>query len=352
MVEVNSGADKQKTLDYVESHWDNWYVKGLSEFIEIPNLSPLFDAEFHTNGEIWNAAKLVDSYIQKLEIKGLTKHEFAPVGKPPMIVYVVEAQGPSKQNVMLYGHLDKQPWMLPWREGLGPCKAVVEGEWLFGRGGADDGYSPFSCMLAIKNLQVQGANHPRCALVLETEEESGSPNLLELLDISKEAIGNPDIMICMDSGAFDYERLWITSSLRGITIFDLKVEAAGQGYHSGEVGGVIPETFAILRSLLDRIDNSATQEMCAELAVATPEHTQKEAKFMAELSGDVMWRKYKTVEGMNAVSHENLEELYLNNVWRASMSVTGQAGLPDMSVAGNVVRPATSVRLSIRLSPV
>lgn len=133
---------------------------------------------------------------------------------------------------------------------------------------------------------------------------------------------------------------------------DLTVEAAGQGYHSGEVGGVIPETFAILRSLLDRIDNSATQEMCAELTVDTPEHTKKEAKFMAELSGDVMWRKYKTVEGMNAVSHENLEELYLNNVWRASMSVTGQAGLPDMSVAGNVVRPATSVRLSIRLSPI
>merc|ERR1719272_251805 len=224
-------------------------------------------------------------------------------------------------------------------------------DWLFGRGGADDGYSPFSCMLAIKNLQNQGKNHPRCALVLETEEESGSPNLLTLLDLAKGAIGAPDIMLCMDSGAFDYERLWITSSLRGITIMDLTVEAAGQGYHSGEVGGVIPETFAIMRSLLDRIDNSATQEMCAELAVETPEHVQAEAKFMAELDGDVIWRKYKTQEGMVAINHDNLQELYLNNVWRASMSVTGQAGLPDMSVAGNVVRPATSVGLSIRLSP-
>jgi acetylornithine deacetylase/succinyl-diaminopimelate desuccinylase-like protein len=187
-----------------------------------------------------------------------------------MIVYIVEPQGPSKLNVMMYGHLDKQPWMLPWREGLGPTKAVVEGDWLYGRGGADDGYSPFSCMLAIANLQSQGLNHPRCALTLETEEESGSPNLLELLDLAKGAIGDPDIMICMDSGAFDYERLWITSSLRGITILDLTVECATQGIHSGEVGGVIPETFTIMRNLLDRIDNSANQEICEEMRVEVP----------------------------------------------------------------------------------
>lgn len=188
-------------------------------------------------------------------------------------------------------------------------------------------------------------------MVLETEEESGSPNLLELLECAKEAIGKPDIMLCMDSGAFDYERLWITSSLRGITVMDLTVEAAQQGYHSGEVGGVIPETFAIMRSLLDRIDNSLTQDVCEELRVEVPQHVRDEAKFMAGLSGDTMWRKYKIHDGVTAINHENLEELYLNNVWRASMTCAGQAGLPDLPVAGNVVRPQTSIRLSIRLGP-
>jgi acetylornithine deacetylase/succinyl-diaminopimelate desuccinylase-like protein len=204
MVENKCSANAEATLAYVESWWNDWYVKGLSEFIEVPNLSPMFDTEFHTNGTTHQAAKLVDDYINKLEIKGIKKHEFLPEGKPPMYVYVIEADR-NEKNVMAYGHLDKQPWMMPWREGLHPTKAVIEGDFLYGRGGADDGYAPFSVCLAIKNLQVQGLPHPRFALVLETEEESGSPNLIELLEISKEAIGTPDIMFCMDSGAFNWD---------------------------------------------------------------------------------------------------------------------------------------------------
>lgn len=181
-----------------------------------------------------------------------------------MYVYVVEGDRCDK-NVMGYGHLDKQPWMMPWREGLGPCKAVIEGDFLYGRGGADDGYAPFSCMLALKNLQDQGLPHPRFAMVLETEEESGSPTLLELLDISKEAIGKPDFMFCMDSGAFNWDQLWMTSSLRGIAVVDMTVEAAKGGYHSGEVGGIVPETFRIMRTLLDRIDDSKNGMCVKEL---------------------------------------------------------------------------------------
>ena len=176
----------------------------------------------------------------------------------PLVVYVVEPTQGCTKNVMLYGHLDKQPWMEGWGEGLGPCIPVIRGDYLYGRGGADDGYAAFSCMLAIKNLQLQGVKLPRCALVLETEEESGSPNLLNLLAEARDFIGAPDFCFCMDSGAFDYNQLWVTSSLRGICIVELTVEFAKSGYHSGEVGGIIPETFRIVRNLLDRVDDSTT----------------------------------------------------------------------------------------------
>jgi acetylornithine deacetylase/succinyl-diaminopimelate desuccinylase-like protein len=106
---------------------------------------------------------------------------------------------------------------------------------------------------------------PRIALILETEEESGSPNLVSLLKIASESIGDPDIMFCMDSGAFDYDSLWITSSLRGIVIIDATVEAGAAGYHSGEVGGIVPETFRIIRTLLDRLDDKETGTVCKEL---------------------------------------------------------------------------------------
>lgn len=202
--------------------------------------------------------KCVDDYVNKLDIKGISKKVFQPEGMVPLIVYVVEPSEGCNQNVMLYGHLDKQPWMEGWDEGLGPTTPVTRGDYMYGRGGADDGYSLFSCMLAIKNGQEQGVKMPRVAMVLETEEESGSPNLIPLLQAAAEFIGEPDFCFCMDSGAFDYNNLWITSSLRGITIIDMKIEGAKGGYHSGEVGGIVPETFRVLRCLLDRIEDSAT----------------------------------------------------------------------------------------------
>lgn len=282
----------------MEDRWDDWYVKGLSDFIAVPNLSPMYDKDFFTNGLIQQAAECVDGYIKQLDIKGMARHDFIPEGRPPLIVYVVEPSGGSTKNLMLYGHLDKQPWMLPWTEGLHPATPVLKGNLLYGRGGADDGYSPFSCMLGIANLQAQGLAHPRCALVLETEEESGSPNLVYLLNEAKEVIGEPDYMFCMDSFAYDYDQLWVTSSLRGITIVDLTVEAAMGGYHSGEVGGIVPETFRITRELLNRVDNSATGEVCGELNCPVPEAKMNEARFMAETFGDAMFKKYNMNEGV------------------------------------------------------
>jgi len=197
-----------------------------------------------------------------------------------MVVYIIEATQGCKnlryehpligvgctKNVMVYGHLDKQPYGPGWDEDLSPTDPVIKGELMYGRGCSDDGYAPFSCMLAIKCAQEQNVRMPRVCLVLETEEESGSPNLIALLKIAKEAIGEPDTCFCMDSGAFDYNQLWITSSLRGICIIDLNVEVGKAGYHSGEVGGIVPETMRVIRQLIDRLDDSKTGKvLLAEL---------------------------------------------------------------------------------------
>ena len=257
MVEAVKKADVKATKDFIDSHWDSWMVKGLFDWIECPNLTPMVDPGYLTNGLVEKSMQLVDDYVNKLDIKGLSRKVYQPAGMPPLVVYVVEGNG-CDTNVMLYGHLDKQPWMEPWDEGLGPIKPVIRGDFLYGRGGADDGYAVFSCMLAIKNLQQQGVKWPRCAMVLETEEESGSPNLLPLLDAAKDFIRKPDFLFCMDSGAFDYKSMWLNSSLRGIVIIDVKISAAKGGFHSGLAGGIIPETFRVWRELLDRFDDPKT----------------------------------------------------------------------------------------------
>ena len=106
---------------------------------------------------------------------------------------------------MIYGHLDKQPYEEAWSEGLSPTEPVIKDGRLYGRGASDDGYAFFSCMLAVKAAQLQNAPMPRVVLVLETEEESGSPSLIPLLKVAEDYIGKPDMCFCMDSGCFDYE---------------------------------------------------------------------------------------------------------------------------------------------------
>lgn len=198
---------------------------------------------------------------------------------------------------------------------------------------------------------MQGVKLPRCALVFETEEESGSPNLIRLLEVAKDFIGTPDFCFCMDSGAFDYNQMWCTSSLRGVVIVELTVQFGKSGYHSGEVGGIIPETFRIIRSLLDRLDDSATGRVVDDFQVEIPQWAKDEAHHMASLSGPEMHAKYDYHQGCLPMQHDDLPEMYLNNTWRANLSITGAAGLPDTGIAGNVVRASTSLKLSMRLPP-
>ena len=248
--------DKDKTLQYIDSQWDSWFLKGLSEFIDIPNLTPNNDPEYFTNGHLEKAMEHVDNFINKLEIKGISKKLYKVENGMPLVTYVVEPSEGSTQNVLMYGHLDKQPYGEGWDADKIPNKATIIGDNLYGRGGADDGYAPFTCMLALKACQEQGVKHPRICLVLEAEEESGSAKLLELLALAEEVIKIPDVVLCMDSGCFDYDTLWITSSLRGITIVDMKVEVGKAGYHSGETGGIVPETFRVVRDILDKVEDS------------------------------------------------------------------------------------------------
>ena len=175
-----------------------------------------------------------------------------------MYIYLLENSSPDAKNIMFYGHYDKQPHGEGWEAPKHPTEPVTIDGWLYGRGGCDDGYSAISCLLGIKVAQLMGKKLPRVLIVIETEEESGSESLLYLLDKAKDIIKTPDYCFCMDSGCMDYESLWMTSSLRGCAKVDAKIEHSKIAYHSGEAGGIVPETFAILRTLLNRLDDPET----------------------------------------------------------------------------------------------
>lgn len=340
--------DAEKTQKFVDENFDKNFVEPLMDFTRIDNLTPAFDPEYLTNGKVDEAITFVKKFADSLEIEGLEFHTYREESKPPMVVMVYEGQG--SPNVMVYGHLDKQPHMEGWREGTGATKPAIIGDKLYGRGVADDGYVPFAVLLAIKNAILQGVTLPRIALVLESEEESGSPDLVELLDKCNEWIKTPDFCICLDSGAMDYSSLWLTSTLRGMVAFNMKVSIAEDAVHSGIAGGAIPETFRIANTLLDRLEDPETRRM-TKFEVEIPEEYKKEAQDIANLQGEDLYKCYKFLDGCKALHQDNLPELYLNVNWRPSLAVTGADGLPSLPKAGNVVRASTSLRVSIRLPP-
>jgi len=251
----------------------------------------------------------------------------------------------------VYGHLDKQPEMTGWREGLGPWTPKLEGEKLYGRGGADDGYAVFSALAAVRALQQEKRPHARIAMLIECCEESGSYDLPAYLEALAPRIGAPDLVIGLDSGCGNYEQLWGTTSLRGLVNGVLTVEVLTEGVHSGDASGVVPSSFRIARLLLERIDDAETGivKHSAFHAQVPPERGEQ-AKRAAGVLGEEIWRKFPFAGSTRPVSID-LADLVLNRTWRPMLAVTGADGLPPPASAGNVLRPKTALVLSLRLPP-
>jgi len=329
--------------------WKTSIIPELIEYIRIPNKSPAFDPDWERNGYMENIVQQFCRWIATRPISGLRYEVVRLPQRTPLIL--VEVDGQSKNTVLLYGHLDKQPEMTGWRKGLGAWEPVLDGEKLYGRGGADDGYAMFSSLLAIESLQKQNLPHAHCVVIIEACEESGSPDLPFYMDHLEDRIGEPDLVICLDSGCGNYDQLWCTTSLRGLIGGELKIEVLEEGIHSGDASGIVPSSFRILRQLLDRIEDSQSGKISdAAFHVAIPEQRLDQARTAAVMLGDVIHTRFPFVDNTRPVSSDPAE-LILNRSWRPALSVIGADGLPPIQSAGNVLRPMTSVKLSMRLPP-
>lgn len=346
---MTARIDAPAALASSERLWEKEILPALGEYIQIPNLSQGFDDKWAEHGHMERAVALIASWCKEQPIDGLTVEVHRLEGRPPVILMEIAGSGPD--TVLLYGHLDKQPEMTGWRADLGPWKAVREGDKLYGRGGADDGYSAFASLGAIRLLQEQKIPHARCVVLIEAQEESGSPDLPAYIEALAHRIGRPTLIVCLDSGAGNYEQLWSTTSLRGIAGGVLRVEILTEGVHSGSATGIVPSTFRILRQLLSRIEDQGTgRVLLDDLYVEIPEARRAQIAASAETLRQEVVDTLPWVPGARPVG-EDLVELLLNRTWRPALAITGADGMPGTAVAGNVLRPATSVKVSMRLPP-
>jgi acetylornithine deacetylase/succinyl-diaminopimelate desuccinylase-like protein len=341
--------DGQRLRACVEKSWNESILPALHEYVAIPNQSQAFDRNWRESGHMERAVALIAGWMGRQAVPGMKLDVLRSEGRTPLIV--AEVPGASNETVLLYGHLDKQPPMEPWADGLGPWKPVVRDGKLYGRGASDDGYAAFAATAAMAALADQRVPHARLLLVIEAGEESGSPDLPHYIDLLRERLGSPTLVICLDSGCGDYERLWSTTSLRGLVSGTLTVEILREGVHSGDASGIVPSSFRILRSLLSRIEDEATGYVrLRELHAPIPEQRLEQAQVASKVLGDAVHSKMPFVNGARPVVKDRIE-MILARTWRPMLAITGQAGMPALEAAGNVLRPSTSLKLSMRLPP-
>ncbi len=336
---------------YINALWDDEIVPAITEYITIPNQSPVFDHKWEEHGYMDQAVDLAYEWVKSREIPNSNLEILRIEGRTPLLL--LEIDGQRDGNILMYGHLDKQPPFDGWRteEGLGPWTPVRQGDKLYGRGGADDGYAVFASVAAVQALQDQGVAHPRIVCAIECSEESGSPDLPFYIEKYADRIGAPDLVVCLDSGCGDYDRLWATTSLRGIVAGNLRVNVLRNGVHSGDASGVVPSSFRILRTLLSRLEDENTGHIVPEaLHVPIPQERVEQAHIAADVLGEAVWGKFPFVGNTGPMADDGGERL-LNKTWRPALSVTGVDGMPDLEQAGNVLRPTTAVKLSLRIPP-
>ncbi len=339
----------QQLTNYINNLWDTSIIPTLIEYIKIPNKSPQFDADWESHGYMDEAVELIANWCREQAVNGMTLDVLQLKGRTPVII--MDIPGDNNKTVLLYGHLDKQPEMTGWSEGLGPWQPVIRGDRLYGRGAADDGYAAFASLTAIKALQEQNIPHARCVILIEASEESGSHDLPHYMDVLKEQIGTPDLVICLDSCCGNYEQLWTTTSLRGVLTATLSIDVLKEGVHSGAASGIVPSCFQILRQLLSRIESETTGEvLIKEMHVDIPKQRGEQAHLAAEVLGDAVFKDLPFHDTVNP-REGTIADLILNRTWKPAISITGLSGVPSVENGGNVTLPSIKVKLSVRLPP-
>ena len=341
--------DISRLHGHIEQQWKGSIVERLQAYVRIPNKSPMFDPAWEKNGYMAQAANLIADWCRTQPIGGMTVEVRNLPGLTPIVL--VDVPGEVDDCVLMYGHLDKQPEFTGWLPGLSPWEPVIRDGKLYGRGGADDGYAAFSSLAAIAALKAQNIPLPRCVILIEASEESGSVHLPAHLRALGKTIGDPSLVVCLDAEAGNYDQVWCTTSLRGNLTGELNVRMLTEGVHSGMGTGIAATPFRIVEQLLARLESPVNGDILVdELQVNIPPDRRAQIVAAAKVLGDEVARKMPFAKGVQPVSNDPVE-LLINTTWRATLAVTGADGLPPVQNAGNVLLPELTFKLSLRLPP-
>lgn len=337
-------------LKFIDHAWETDILPTMCDFLKIPNQSPHYDPEWANNGLQEKAMELLYNWASRQNIQGLTVTKHYAEGRTPLLLIEIPGTLPNAPRSLLYGHYDKQPPVTGWGDDLGPYAPAIKDDKLYGRGACDDGYAIFTALNAFVALQNNNIPHGPAVVLIEGSEESGSFDLPYYMETLSDQLGNPDLVICLDSGCGNYEQLWTTTSLRGVINANLHIQTLTESIHSGRGSGVSPSVFIILQQLLARLQNEHGDVTLPALQPNIPEQAKTHLAACAKTVGNDFKNAYPWHGSTEAISNDP-KTLLTNVAWLPQLSITGINGVPSVENAGNVTLPEITVKLSMRIPP-
>jgi acetylornithine deacetylase/succinyl-diaminopimelate desuccinylase-like protein len=221
------------------------FVEELMTFLRIPSIS----TKSEHKGDIQRAASWLADSMRNV---GLEHVQILPTAGHP-VVYADWLHAAGKPTALIYGHYDVQPpeplelWV------SGPFDPSVRDGELFARGAVDDKGQVFMHVKALEaHLKTQGSLPVNVKLLIEGEEEIGSPNLDAFVRAQKDLL-NADVVVISDTAMIAKDVPGITVGLRGIVFFQIDVEGTTTDLHSGGYGGAVVNPAFALAELLARL---------------------------------------------------------------------------------------------------
>ena len=306
----------------------------LADLVAIPGVSArAFPAE-----EVRRSGSAVAETLVDYGIDGVRLLETA--GHPSVYGELrVSADAPT---VLVYGHHDVQPPGRAERWTSPPFEAVVRDGRMFGRGTADDKGGFLAYLAAASACAATGALPCNVKLLIEGEEEIGSPHLPALLAEDR-ALFSCDFIVLCDTPNFATGVPALTYRLRGNCIVDVEVRCLERPLHSGQGGGMVPDATMILCSILARLQHSdGTLAVPGLDDSVRADAAQLDAVRALPFDNEQARSDFGLVDGVRLLS-ESWEAVWM----RPSLTITAMESVP-IAQAANQIAGIARARLSLR----
>ena len=315
-------------------------VSDLTELVAIPSVSASSHDQAQLDRSAQHVAQLLRDSGLEVEILNVEGPDGVP-GRPAVLAHRAGPEG--SPHVLLYAHHDVQPVGDPqgWVQD-DPFAAEQRGERLFGRGTADDKAGVVTHVHALRALQTLGGRLPCSVTVfIEGEEEVGSPSFEAFLNAYRERLA-ADVIIVADSMNWKVGVPALTTTLRGVVQVDARLDVLDHALHSGQYGGpVMDAATAVCRLVASCHDDNG--DVAIPGLVSRP---QAEPGFPDYPEADFR-RDAGVLDGVDLTGTGDLTA----RLWtKPSLTLIG-ADITPLDVAGNVLAPSATARLSLRIAP-